>query len=140
MSESEPLATSEQTEIGSYFVATYPPFSVWNAESGAVWLDRLRSQWPETLWINPLPERQWSYTQSIGMIREIIQSVTIPVMAKARIGHFVEAQILEAIGVECSRQVYGGSDESGRQFVSLFIRHPESVSETRMRMMQNAQL
>ncbi|PID84893.1 MAG: pyridoxal 5'-phosphate synthase lyase subunit PdxS [Chloroflexi bacterium] len=35
-----------------------------------------------------------------GMIREIIQSVTIPVMAKARIGHFVEAQILEAIGVD----------------------------------------
>jgi pyridoxal 5'-phosphate synthase pdxS subunit len=35
-----------------------------------------------------------------GMIREIIQSVTVPVMAKVRIGHFVEAQILEAIGVD----------------------------------------
>ena len=35
-----------------------------------------------------------------GMIREIIQSVAIPVMAKARIGHFVEAQILEALGVD----------------------------------------
>jgi pyridoxal 5'-phosphate synthase pdxS subunit len=35
-----------------------------------------------------------------GMIREIIAAVTIPVMAKARIGHFVEAQILEAIGVD----------------------------------------
>ncbi|MBV7339015.1 pyridoxal 5'-phosphate synthase lyase subunit PdxS [Chloroflexi bacterium TSY] len=35
-----------------------------------------------------------------GMIKEIINSVTIPVMAKARIGHFVEAQILEAIGVD----------------------------------------
>ncbi|MCO5184064.1 MAG: pyridoxal 5'-phosphate synthase lyase subunit PdxS [Anaerolineae bacterium] len=35
-----------------------------------------------------------------GMIREIIASVSIPVMAKARIGHFVEAQILEAIGVD----------------------------------------
>jgi pyridoxal 5'-phosphate synthase pdxS subunit len=33
------------------------------------------------------------------MIKEIIKSVTIPVMAKARIGHFVEAQILQAI--EC---------------------------------------
>lgn len=31
------------------------------------------------------------------MIKEIIQAVSIPVMAKARIGHFVEAQILEAI-------------------------------------------
>ena len=35
-----------------------------------------------------------------GMIKEIIASVTIPVMAKARIGHFVEAQILEALGVD----------------------------------------
>src|SRR5689334_15219789 len=35
-----------------------------------------------------------------GMIKEIIASVTIPVMAKARIGHFVEAQILQAIGVD----------------------------------------
>ncbi|KAL8794902.1 MAG: hypothetical protein Q9195_002614 [Heterodermia aff. obscurata] len=38
------------------------------------------------------------------MIKEIIQTVTIPVMAKARIGHFVECQlvrqILEAIGVD----------------------------------------
>jgi len=35
-----------------------------------------------------------------GLIREIMSSVSIPVMAKCRIGHFVEAQILEAIGVD----------------------------------------
>lgn len=34
------------------------------------------------------------------IIEEIIDAVTIPVMAKVRIGHFVEAQILEAIGVD----------------------------------------
>ncbi len=34
------------------------------------------------------------------MIDSIIEAVTIPVMAKARIGHFVEAQILEALGVD----------------------------------------
>jgi len=34
------------------------------------------------------------------MISEIIDTVTIPVMAKARIGHFVEAQVLEALGVD----------------------------------------
>ena len=33
-------------------------------------------------------------------ITEIIDAVTIPVMAKARIGHFVEAQVLEALGVD----------------------------------------
>lgn len=35
-----------------------------------------------------------------GLIRDIIASVSIPVMAKCRIGHFVEAQILEAVGVD----------------------------------------
>jgi pyridoxal 5'-phosphate synthase pdxS subunit len=35
-----------------------------------------------------------------GMIQKIMGAVSIPVMAKARIGHFVEAQILEAIGVD----------------------------------------
>ncbi len=34
------------------------------------------------------------------LIEEIIACVTIPVMAKARIGHFVEAQVLEALGVD----------------------------------------
>jgi pyridoxal 5'-phosphate synthase pdxS subunit len=37
---------------------------------------------------------------AIGKIREIQKAVSIPVMAKCRIGHFVEAQILEAIGVD----------------------------------------
>jgi len=35
-----------------------------------------------------------------GLIREIMKTVSIPVMAKCRIGHFVEAQILQAIGVD----------------------------------------
>ena len=34
------------------------------------------------------------------MIRGIIEAVTIPVMAKARIGHFVEADVLQALGVD----------------------------------------
>ena len=36
----------------------------------------------------------------VALIEAIMETVTIPVMAKARIGHFVEAQILEAIGVD----------------------------------------
>lgn len=36
-----------------------------------------------------------------GLIKEIITVVTIPVMAKVRIGHFVEAQILQSLGVDC---------------------------------------
>ena len=36
-----------------------------------------------------------------AMIKEIQQAVSIPVMAKVRIGHFVEAQVLEALEVDC---------------------------------------
>ncbi len=44
----------------------------WNEESGETWLFRALEQWPDTLWINPTPEQHWRYTQSIGMIRQII--------------------------------------------------------------------
>ncbi|MGH9401753.1 MAG: pyridoxal 5'-phosphate synthase lyase subunit PdxS [Terriglobia bacterium] len=37
---------------------------------------------------------------SVKIIKEIMGAVTIPVMAKARIGHFAEAQVLEAVGVD----------------------------------------
>src|SRR3979490_1798158 len=37
---------------------------------------------------------------SIRIIREIMDTVSIPVMAKARIGHFTEARVLEALGVD----------------------------------------
>jgi pyridoxal 5'-phosphate synthase pdxS subunit len=37
---------------------------------------------------------------SIRVIREIMQTVSIPVMAKARIGHFMEARVLEALAVD----------------------------------------
>jgi pyridoxal 5'-phosphate synthase pdxS subunit len=37
---------------------------------------------------------------SVRKVREIMETVSIPVMAKCRIGHFVEAQILQAVGVD----------------------------------------
>ncbi|WP_424964507.1 MULTISPECIES: vWA domain-containing protein [unclassified Dinoroseobacter] len=43
----------------------------WNAEAGYVWLERLRDQWPNHLWLNPVPERHWRYTQSIEMIQQV---------------------------------------------------------------------
>ena len=50
----------------------------WNAEAGAVWLERARAQWPDHLWINPLPEPQWRYTQSVRMIAEIFAGRMVP--------------------------------------------------------------
>src|SRR5215216_5191978 len=48
------------------------------------------------------------------VIKQIQESVTIPVMAKARIGHFVEAQVLEALGVDYvdESEVLTPADES----------------------------
>ena len=50
----------------------------WNPESGQVWLQRARDQWPSHMWINPTPQRHWQYTQSIGMIREIFEDRMVP--------------------------------------------------------------
>ena len=46
----------------------------WNPESGATWLGRARDQWKSNLWINPIPEKYWPYTQSIKMVQEIFGS------------------------------------------------------------------
>jgi uncharacterized protein with von Willebrand factor type A (vWA) domain len=40
----------------------------WNTESGQTWLDRARDQWPNHIWLNPLDERYWKFTQSVQMI------------------------------------------------------------------------
>ncbi len=44
----------------------------WNEESGETWLRRAADHWPDLLWINPIPEAHWRYTQSIAMIQEIV--------------------------------------------------------------------
>ncbi len=43
----------------------------WNPESGQVWLTRVTEHWPQHLWLNPMAERYWPHTQSVGMIRQI---------------------------------------------------------------------
>ena len=50
----------------------------WNAEAGQVWLERARTQWPDHLWINPVPRSHWDYTHSIAMIREIFDDRMVP--------------------------------------------------------------
>ena len=50
----------------------------WNPEAGQVWLNRACAQWPNHLWINPVPEAHWSYTQSIRLIGDIFQGRMVP--------------------------------------------------------------
>jgi uncharacterized protein with von Willebrand factor type A (vWA) domain len=49
-----------------------------NEEPGLVWLQRLRAQFPKIVWLNPIPEDYWRYTQSIGMMREIMADKMYP--------------------------------------------------------------
>ncbi|NBC96192.1 MAG: VWA domain-containing protein [Deinococcus-Thermus bacterium] len=50
----------------------------WNPEAGETWLRRARDQWPATLWLNPLPERHWRHTPSVGLISEIFEGRMVP--------------------------------------------------------------
>ncbi|HLJ19375.1 MAG TPA: VWA domain-containing protein [Stellaceae bacterium] len=50
----------------------------WNAEPGAEWMRRLLATYPKAVWLNPVPERYWPGTQSIGMIRELMEGRMFP--------------------------------------------------------------
>ncbi len=49
-----------------------------NPEAGEVWLRRACAKWPDHLWINPVPEQHWGYTQSIGLIGRIFENRMVP--------------------------------------------------------------
>src|SRR5215213_7971842 len=46
----------------------------WNEEPGQVWIARLLAHFPKAVWLNPVPQKLWDYTHSIGMIRNLIQN------------------------------------------------------------------
>jgi uncharacterized protein with von Willebrand factor type A (vWA) domain len=50
----------------------------WNPEAGRVWLDRMVATWPRAVWLNPVAEPYWGYTQSVGMIRRIMEDRMYP--------------------------------------------------------------
>jgi len=50
----------------------------WNEESGATWLSRAREHWPQSLWINPTPEKYWQHSHSIRMITEVFEDRMVP--------------------------------------------------------------
>jgi uncharacterized protein len=50
----------------------------WNAEAGAVWLGRVLAQWPNAVWINPVEQRHWGFTHSIGVVSQIFGDRMFP--------------------------------------------------------------
>ncbi len=78
------------------------------------------------------------------MIDEIISAVSIPVMAKARIGHIVEAQVLQSIGVDYidESEVLTPADESNHidkwQFTVPFVCGATNLGEALRRITEGA--
>ncbi|MFA9474593.1 MAG: VWA domain-containing protein, partial [Filomicrobium sp.] len=49
-----------------------------NPEPGSVWLQRLSEMYSRCVWLNPVPEAEWNWTQSIGIIRELMEERMYP--------------------------------------------------------------
>ncbi|HEX6529393.1 MAG TPA: VWA domain-containing protein [Burkholderiales bacterium] len=49
-----------------------------NEEPGAVWIKRFTDVYPKCVWLNPEPEEIWSYRQSIGVIKELMNGRMYP--------------------------------------------------------------
>lgn len=50
----------------------------WNEEPGQVWFQRLSDHFPHLVWINPVPQAQWPYTQSTTLVRELVAQRMYP--------------------------------------------------------------
>lgn len=80
------------------------------------------------------------------MIKEIISAVSIPVMAKVRIGHFVEAQILQAIGIDCidESEVLSPADNvyhiDKESFEAPFVCGARNLGEALRRILEGAKM
>jgi uncharacterized protein with von Willebrand factor type A (vWA) domain len=49
-----------------------------NEEPGDVWLQRIKHKWPKAIWLNPVQEPYWKYTQTTQMIKEIFEDKMYP--------------------------------------------------------------
>jgi uncharacterized protein len=49
-----------------------------NEEPGAVWIKRFIDVYPKCIWLNPEPEEIWSYRQSIGVVKELMNGRMYP--------------------------------------------------------------
>jgi uncharacterized protein with von Willebrand factor type A (vWA) domain len=44
----------------------------YNDEPGALWLERVTRTYPACVWLNPVPEKEWGFTQSITMVHQLM--------------------------------------------------------------------
>ncbi len=58
--------------------AAYGSIDFMNEEPGAVSFERLRRHFKRSIWLNPIGREYWNYTQSIGMVRQLIEDRMFP--------------------------------------------------------------
>jgi uncharacterized protein with von Willebrand factor type A (vWA) domain len=54
----------------------------WNEEAGEVWLRRLLETYDRTIWINPVPEDEWEFTQSVAITHQLMEGRMFPLTLK----------------------------------------------------------
>ncbi|MBL4594714.1 MAG: VWA domain-containing protein [Flavobacteriales bacterium] len=54
----------------------------YNEEPGKVWLERLKKNFKDVVWLNPVPEKEWNYVQSIEMVKNIMDNKMFPLTIK----------------------------------------------------------
>ena len=54
----------------------------WNDESGEIWMRRLREVYDKVMWINPVPEDEWQYTQSVSITHQLMEGHMYPLTLK----------------------------------------------------------
>jgi uncharacterized protein len=64
----------------SPYEIAYPGGSVehWNEEAGQVWMQRMLNVYQRAVWLNPIPEKHWTYSQSIDLISQLMERRMYP--------------------------------------------------------------
>lgn len=64
----------------SPYEIVYPGGAVehWNEEAGQTWMKRALETWPRAVWLNPVEERYWRHTHSIGLLQELMDGRMFP--------------------------------------------------------------
>jgi uncharacterized protein len=54
----------------------------WNEEPGEFWMRRIMETYDKVIWINPVPQEEWHYTQSIDICQKVIEGHMFPLTVK----------------------------------------------------------
>lgn len=54
----------------------------WNEEAGEIWMRRMQEVYDKVVWLNPVPEDEWEYTQSVAMTHKLMEGHMYPLSLK----------------------------------------------------------